>query len=268
MRNKHGEFIWYELLTGDINGARDFYSKVIGWNIVDSGMPGAAYWFFNATDKESGIETSVGGMMQLDDDMKAGGAVPVWLGYVGVDDVDACLDSLTAAGGSVMMPASDIPGAGRIAMVTDGQGVPFYVMRGESDEPSTSFAVDKPRPGHCAWNELASTDPANAWAFYSGLFNWVQDGEMDMGAMGKYQFIRHGSVIGALMPKPAEMPVPMWSYYFRVADIDVAAKAVTDNGGQIFYGPAEVPGGDYIISGMDPQGAAFNLVGNKVGGAV
>lgn len=266
MRNKQGEFIWYELLTADIAAAKAFYSKVVGWNIVDSGMPGSPYWFFNVTDEDSGMEIPVGGMMQLDDDMKAGGAVPVWLGYISVDDVDASLEKLTAAGGSVMMPAADVPGAGRIAMVTDPQGVPFYIMRGESDEPSISFAADKPRPGHCAWNELASTDPAGAWTFYSGLFNWIPEGEMDMGAMGKYQFIRHGSVIGALMPKPADMPVPMWSYYFRVVDIDVAAKAVTDNSGQIFYGPAEVPGGDYIISGMDPQGAAFNLVGSKVAG--
>jgi predicted enzyme related to lactoylglutathione lyase len=28
-------------------------------------------------------------------------------------------------------------------------------------------------------------------------------------------------------------------------------------------GPMEVPGGDWIINGMDPQGAAFSLVGAK-----
>lgn len=263
MRNKHGDFIWYELLTSDLAGARQFYSKVVGWSIVDSGMPGMAYLFFNATDTETGAETSVGGMMQIDNDMKASGARPVWLGYIGVEDVDDCVARLTKAGGSVMMPATDIPDVGRFAMVTDAQGVPFYVMRGFSDEPSLSFAMDKPRPGHCAWNELASTDPANAWAFYGSLFGWVKDGDMDMGPMGKYEFIRHGEMIGALMPKPKEMPVPMWSYYFRVADIDAAATAVADNGGQVFYGPAEVPGGDFIISGMDPQGAAFNLVGAK-----
>ena len=139
---------------------------MVGWNIVDSGMPGPAYWFFNAIDPDAGIEIPVGGMMQLDSEMKAGGAVPVWLGYIGVGNVDACLERLTATGGTVMMPATDIPGAGRIAMVTDPHGVPFYVMRGEGDEPSLSFATDKPRNGHCAWNELASTDPARAWAFY------------------------------------------------------------------------------------------------------
>lgn len=263
MQNKHGDFIWYELLTEDSKGATEFYSKVVGWNVVDSGMPGPAYSFFNAKDVDSDNEISVGGMMQLDAEMKAGGARPVWLGYIGVDDVDACVDRLTKAGGSVLMPAADIPDVGRIAMVTDPQGVPFYVMRGSSDEPSLSFASDKPRPGHCAWNELAATDPASAWDFYSTLFGWVQDGEMDMGPMGKYQFIRHGGVIGALWPKPKEMPVPMWSYYFRVKDIDAATQAVKDNGGQVFYGPAEVPGGDFIINAMDPQGAAFNLVGTK-----
>ena len=44
-----------------------------------------------------------------------------------------------AAGGKVLMPAWDIPDVGRIAMVTDPQGIPFYVMRGASDGTSTAF---------------------------------------------------------------------------------------------------------------------------------
>jgi predicted enzyme related to lactoylglutathione lyase len=55
-------------------------------------------------------------------------------------------------------------------------------------------------------------------------------------------------------------PMPVWSYYFNVPDIDAAVQRVTASGGQVLMGPQEVPGGSQIIQGMDPQGAMFALV--------
>ena len=75
-------------------------------------------------------------MVQLSDEMKACGAQPVWLGYIAVDDVDASANRVVAAGGAVSMPAVDIADVGRIALVTDPQGAPFYLMRGIHDVPS------------------------------------------------------------------------------------------------------------------------------------
>src|SRR5690625_7310585 len=76
------------------------------------------------------------------------------------------------------MPPLDIPDVGRLAMVTDPQGAVFYVMRGFSNQISLAFAADKPRVGHCAWNELSTTDPEAAKAFYFREFGWTKDGEM------------------------------------------------------------------------------------------
>ena len=85
-----------------------------------------------------------------------------------------------------------------------------------------------------------------------------------MGEMGEYKFIAHNDVdIGAIMQKPPQMPVPMWNHYFRVPSIDAARAAVEANGGTVMMGPHEVPGGDWIIQGTDPQGAMFALVGAK-----
>jgi uncharacterized protein len=86
--------------------------------------------------------------------------------------------------------------------------------------------------------------------------------------MGKYEFLRnptgnHGSVIGAMMANPAPQPPSHWAFYFRVADIDEALARVKDAGGQIINGPHEVPGGDWSVNGVDPQGAHFALVGQK-----
>jgi hypothetical protein len=59
------------------------------------------------------------------------------------------------------------------------------------------------------------------------------------------------------------VPVPNWLYYFNVSDIDAAVDRVKTGGGQILNGPMQVPGGDWIVQGKDPQGAMFALVGQK-----
>ena len=87
---------------------------------------------------------------------------------------------------------------------------------------------------------------------------------MDMGAMGSYRFLQLGDIgIGAVMPRMPQMPVSAWTYYIGVDDIDRAQTAVTANGGTITNGPMEIPGGEYAMNGIDPQGAAFGLVGPR-----
>ena len=265
MTNKHGDFIWYELMTSDADAAGDFYGKVVGWTSTSSGQPGMDYRFFSSGDG-SDTKDGVGGYMAITADMAAGGARPAWIGYICVDDVDTAATSIAAAGGSVLMPAMDLDGVGRMAMVADPQGAPFYIMRGASDDTSHSFAATEPKVGHCAWNELSSADPEVAKAFYGTQFGWSKQGEMDMGPMGKYEFLmasggRFG--LGAIMPKIPDMPVSMWTFYFRVPDIDAAVATIKTCGGTMLQEPMEIPGGDFSVTAMDPQGAAFGLVGAR-----
>lgn len=87
---------------------------------------------------------------------------------------------------------------------------------------------------------------------------------MDMGAMGSYRFLQLGDIgIGAVMPRMPQMPVSAWTYYIGVDDIDRALAAVAAEGGQLFSGPHEIPGGEFSATGLDPQGAAFGLVGPR-----
>lgn len=266
MTNQHGDFIWYELLTSDADAAGDFYGKVVGWTSTASGQPGMDYRFFHSRpggDPKDGV----GGYMAITPEMAEHGARPAWVGYIAVEDVDASADSIAKSGGSVLMPAMDLEGVGRMAMVADPQGAPFYVMRGASDETSYSFAALEPKVGHCAWNELSTTDPEAAKAFYGAQFGWTKDGDLDMGPMGKYEFLKASDgrfALGAVMPKMPDMPVSAWSFYFRVPDIDAAVETVKTNGGTLLMEPMEIPGGEYSLNALDPQGAAFGLVGPRL----
>ena len=109
-----GDFIWYELLTSDIAGAKRFYDAVVGWNIQDKSDFPNDYRMIGRSDGKF-----AGGAMQLSEESKAHGARPCWLGYILVPDVDASVASISAEGGQVHMPAFDIPGVGRIAMLLD-----------------------------------------------------------------------------------------------------------------------------------------------------
>jgi len=256
--NPKGDFIWYELMTPDPGGSKTFYDAVVGWNISEGVAEYNGYRMIGAD------EGTAGGVLPLTDEMRQHGARPTWLGYIHVPDVDQTLSSIEQAGGKTLMPATDIPNVGRIAMVADPQGAPFYVMKpippeGRENEPSDVFSRDK--IGRCGWNELNTSDPAAARRFYGEQFGWTTENFMPMGDMGEYRFIdHHGLGLGAisgLMPGQQ----PHWRYYFRVSSISKAKETAQAKGGKIAMGPMEVPGGDHIVIGFDPQGAEFALVG-------
>jgi predicted enzyme related to lactoylglutathione lyase len=189
-------------------------------------------------------------MMQVPHDVRPG--------YIGIDDVDAAVAGINADGGTLRMPARDLTGVGRIAMVTDPQGAPFYVMHGAVGQPSTCF--DANAVGHCAWNKLATHDLDAAVDFYADQFGWTRGELLPVVDMSGYQLMLLGNTaFGAIMTSPGDR-LPMWIFYFRVPTISQAAQRVREGGGVILHGPTEVPGGDHIIVGTDPQSAVFALV--------
>lgn len=254
MANPQGTPVWYELLTTDADAAQAFYADIVGWNIAPFGLAGTGdYRILTAPDGQG-----IGGLMTVPEGapMKPG-----WFAYIGVDDVDATAEKVTALGGSVHIGPMDIPGIGRFAFVADPQGMSFYIMRGDSPEDAQAFAVNS--PGHCGWNELVTTDHEAALAFYGALFGWESTEAMPMGPMGDYAFVdHHGTRIGAMMTAGAGWPT-RWTYYFTVPSIHAAKDRIEQAGGTVTMGPQEVPGPMFIIMGTDPQGVAFALVSDK-----
>jgi predicted enzyme related to lactoylglutathione lyase len=254
-----GDFIWYELLTTDLAAAKTFYDAVVGWNIQDKSDFPNDYRMIGRSDGKF-----AGGAMQLNEEMKQHGARPTWLGYILVPDVDASVAAIQQQGGQIHLPPFDIPGIGRVAMVTDPQGAPFYIMKPlppEGDPNAKSDVFDPKAEQRVGWNELSSSDPVAARRFYGEQFGWTSEQFMPMGDQGEYRFLeQNGVTIGAVAGSMNGRP-PHWRFYFRVPSIATAKESVEANGGKIVTGPMEVPGGDHILIGLDPQGAEFALVG-------
>lgn len=252
MAESSNKFVWYDLMTSDLAGAAAFYGSVVGWGSMDSGMAERPYHLFTMG------QTVVAGLMPPPADAK--GAPSLWVGYVGVEDVDATAAKLKAAGGNVWRGPEDIPNnVGRFAVVSDAQGVPFSIFKpnGPEQPGDTQF-----EPGRVGWHELHARDWKTAWDFYSGLFAWTLTEDMDMGPMGTYRMFATGgkSAVGGIMTKADDLPMPLWLFYFNVDAIDAAAARVKEGGGQVVNGPMQVPGGAWVIQATDPQGAMFAAV--------
>ncbi len=248
-----GRFVWHELMTSDPAAGMAFYKKLTGWKTEPyTDVPD--YTMF------VGPRGPLAGCMALPADAAGMGVPPNWLSYIGTPDTDATAREAEALGGKVIKGPTSIP-VGRFAILSDPQGVVFAIY-------TPNFLGDadpKAQVGEFSWHELATTDINAAWAFYSRLFGWEKTTAMEMGELGVYQMYGFpGLELGGIYKLPPNFPAPPhWLPYIRIADVKKGAAQTTRLGGKIMNGPMEVPGGDLIAMGADPQGAAFAVHSTK-----
>ena len=124
----HGSFAWNELRTNDIEGAKAFYGKTIGWTFEEMPMPGGKgnYWIAKFDDEP------VAGIMDVA--AIGEGTPPHWFAYLEVDDVDDRVEEIKENGGRVLQEPFDIEGVGRIAILADSTGALIGWMTSEAEE--------------------------------------------------------------------------------------------------------------------------------------
>ena len=107
---KHGEFSHIEFPANDTARAQSFYSNVFGWSFEK--MDGIDDYFLYTAGPGD-----LGGGIGL-----RGASAPAGVrNYLAVDDVDATLAKVTANGGTLVVPKTDI-GVGWYAAVKDTEG--------------------------------------------------------------------------------------------------------------------------------------------------
>lgn len=114
----------FEIPADDISRARKFYESSFGWNTMDFPMPGGTQYIGLHTGpvdennmwKEPGFIN--GGMFQR------GAGFPLTSPSiaVSVDDIDAALEKIKTAGGSVITDKMEIAGMGLYAYIKDSEG--------------------------------------------------------------------------------------------------------------------------------------------------
>jgi predicted enzyme related to lactoylglutathione lyase len=252
-----GEFCWAELSTTDPTAAKDFYTNLFGWGVEEVPIPESdiPYRMFTAGGRHVG-----GVFVQMDEERKQG-VPPHWTLYVGVDDADGYAKRAEAAGGTVLAPAFDVMEAGRMAIVADPTGAVLGLWQAGQHH---GYGVVG-EAGSVVWHELMTSDMAKAKAFYEEVFEWKGEAFATPGddGGGNYTVFSKGDaqVAGAMEnPQGMESTPPHWMLYYAADDCDATAAKVKELGGQIYFGPEDIPTVGRFATCADPQGAAFSLL--------
>jgi uncharacterized protein len=250
-----GRFVWYELNTTDVRAAAAFYTKVMGWGAWDASLPDRACILFRNGN------AAVSGLVRLSEDAQRQGARPSWIGYVGVDDVDAAAEHATLLGGTVHVPPTSVADISRFCVIADPQAARLALFKWTKSGQQQRAEPDA--RGQVGWHELLAANCEEAWPFYRDLFDWERV-DADVDERGTYQrFSAEGQTIGGIVTKPPRMPAPFWLYYFNTGDIEATAQRVHAAGGKIIDGPVQIPGDSWIARCSDPHGAMFALEGKR-----
>ncbi|MER7951549.1 VOC family protein [Streptomyces sp. NPDC096079] len=115
--------LWAELHVPDPESTLGFYRTLFGWRWASMDAPGMTYRVISTAEGDQ-EDTSFGGAAEAQE-----GREPRWVPYFAVEDVDAVARTAQGSGGSVVMPAADVPDVGRIAWLADPFGAVFAVMK-------------------------------------------------------------------------------------------------------------------------------------------
>lgn len=240
---------WVDLQTTDQDAAKTFYASLFGWTYDDQPMPPSGVYSMAKLGADN-----VAAIAPQSPELAAAGVPPIWNTYLAVDSADDAVAKVEAAGGQVAMTPFDVMDAGRMAFVLDptGAAVAFW----QADQHIGASLVNE--PGTVGWNELITTDPAAAAAFYEQVLG-LTTSTMNMGT-GEYTLFEvNGQMVGGTS-KPQMPGMPNhWHVFFVVADADATAAKVTELGGSILTQPFDTPFGRIAVA-SDPQGAAFSII--------
>ncbi|MDH6588519.1 putative enzyme related to lactoylglutathione lyase [Streptomyces sp. SAI-133] len=124
-----GSLCWVELYTADLPMAAYFYRATLGLETYAVDFPGGTYTTVLPDGQDE--DSMFGGIVPLADDPLEAQAGACWMPYFEVTDTDATAARTQELGGTVRLPATDVPGVGRIAKLADPYGARFAVIKSD-----------------------------------------------------------------------------------------------------------------------------------------
>ena len=241
---------WVDLATTDMEGAKAFYGALFGWEFHTAPEPEAGGYTMALLEGKAAAAMMPQPQEQIDM-----GIPPCWNQYITVDDIDATVGAVEAAGGSVMAEPFDVFTAGRMGVIVDPTGA--VVCLWQPGDNIGSEIVNQ--PGAFTWAELQTNDQDAAAEFYTKLLG-LTSAQEDLGEMGTMtMFLAGEEVVGATMNTPVEGVPPHWHVYFGVADADASVAKVAEMGGTVLAPPFDIPPGR-MATVQDPAGAVFSII--------
>ena len=236
-----GRFGWHGLFSPDTGQLQGFYKQLFGWETEPLEAGGTDYAMISAGGQAHG---ALGKAFK-------GAPSAQWLGHVRTEDVDEATLKVEGAGGKLEAGPLEMSGVGRVAIISDPQGV-FIGLH----QPQGRGAIPE---GIFVWDELGTTDVDGAQRFYEEVFGWTT---RDMGAdFGGYRIFSRGETdVGGLMSLPDASAPAGWQPYIAVEDPDQTTATAKELGASVVLEPNDVKQVGRLAILRDPQGAVFGII--------
>lgn len=241
-----GSFVWHDLLTRDVAGAKRFYGELFGWRFEETKRADRPYLIARAG------AAPVAGIVDVSGIADAG---TQWLSFMAVTNVDVAVALFQSGGGKVLVQPLDLPLA-RAAVVADPQGAPLGLAQIRRDIPDAT----QPTTSHFFWQEYLARDAGQALDFYrkvAGYTPAVSDTRLGV----EYHVLkkaRGGAGLFQLAATVVDVQ-PNWLPYVLVSDAASLAARVTALGGRVVVSAAPERRNGSLIVIADPAGAVLAL---------
>ena len=252
-----GKIIWRDLLTHDPEGSQRFYEALFGWEFERVGSAaGLGSDTTYTLIRHNG--NLIGGMIDTIA-LNNRNDISQWVVLMSVEDIDAGVARITAAGGEVMTPPTDLQRRGRLAVVRDAEGAMLGLLQTRDGDP----ADREPEVDGFLWDELWTTNVDNATAFYedvAGLEAVTVDVDANQESGATYRLLNGGGKprVG-IMPNPLEGLDPVWVSYLRVESPASITAKVARLGGRVIVEARPRPLGGEVAFIAGPSGAGIAL---------
>ena len=252
-QHEPGMFNWVDLMTTDVESAKEFYSQLLGCETIDNPVSDDfVYTLFSRNGK------NIAGMSPMMPDLLEQGVPPHWNSYVAVVNVEEAAAKAASLGGTVILPPMDVMEFGRMTSIIDPTGAVLNLW-----EAKVHIGADLiGEAGAFCWAELYTHDTEAASKFYAGLFGWAVEQVPGAGGTPYNLFTSGGAPAAgmlAIQPIWGEVP-PNWTVYFAVENLDAALEKVQAMGGSMQVEPMSIPGIGRISLITDPQHVYVMLI--------
>lgn len=251
-RYEHGIFCWAELATPEPGAATRFYGNLLDLGVHHVPLGGGESY---TVLRKGGRDVAAIHRMRADQAARA--ALPSWLLYVHVDDIDRAAARVTASGGELLGAPVEVFDSGRMALLADPCGA--HLALWQAGRHPGAGALDEP-PAMCWW-ELNTRDAGRAGPFYRELFGWRGE-EKPVGSARYTTFFAGFRRVAGMLQMTSEWGATPshWMMYFMVGDVDRTAALAERLGGSVPVPPSDIPPVGRFAVVSDPQGALFSIV--------
>ncbi|MFJ5721689.1 VOC family protein [Streptomyces sp. NPDC093149] len=239
---------WADAMFPDLDGAKRFYSDVLGWTFGESSSEFGDYTQAYADGRA---------VAAVVPPMPGQEGPSAWCLYLASPDAAATAARIRENGGETLMDPMQVGEFGTMLLARDPSGVVFGVWQAGTHEGFEAERV----PGAFCWAEVFTREPEKSDAFFSAVFPYsmvkIADEQIDFRMFN----LGDRTVMGRMRMGdefPPEVP-PHMNVYFTVADCDAAVAKATERGAILRFGPMTIPFGRFAAL-TDPQGAAFSVI--------